>query len=196
MINSLNASSYIGDSLSGFYLWGAQLELGPFPTSYIPTTTAAVTRGADVLVFPMPSPSSEGALFARGVTDFISGSDAKPLGSVDDNSGNNAIQLRVINNTGTIGYGTVISGSAAGHNISTYIPRSLAKVVVGYKTNSTNGAVNGALDSVNTSISMPVFSKVRVGGSTISNGKINGWIEKLSHYPVRISDVQLQLLTQ
>jgi len=44
-----STTSYTGDGSSGFYLWGFQLETGTAPTSYIATTTAAVSRGADVL---------------------------------------------------------------------------------------------------------------------------------------------------
>ena len=41
---------YTGDGASGAYLYGIQVEDVLVPTSYIPTTTAAVTRSADVVV--------------------------------------------------------------------------------------------------------------------------------------------------
>ncbi len=47
------ALSYTGDGSGGLYIWGAQLEVGASPTSYIPTTTAPATRAADTLPSPV-----------------------------------------------------------------------------------------------------------------------------------------------
>jgi hypothetical protein len=39
--------TYAGNASKGVYAWGFQTELGSYPTSYIPTTSASVTRNAD-----------------------------------------------------------------------------------------------------------------------------------------------------
>lgn len=43
------AYSYLGDAVSGAYVWGAQAETGARPTTYVPTVAATVTRNVEVI---------------------------------------------------------------------------------------------------------------------------------------------------
>jgi hypothetical protein len=54
LTTTITAGAYVAYSSNGttgqtIHLWGAQLELASYATSYIPTTSASVTRNADVI---------------------------------------------------------------------------------------------------------------------------------------------------
>ena len=50
--------SVTGGIGAGVYIWGSQVELGSFTTSYIPTTTSAVTRAQDLISIEAPLPAT------------------------------------------------------------------------------------------------------------------------------------------
>ena len=90
-----NYESYTGDGTSGIYIWGAQLEAGTFPTSYIPTTDSAATRSADVASITGSAFSSwyrqdEGTFFVNATVPQPSGGNRR-IAFATDGTGNNRV---------------------------------------------------------------------------------------------------------
>ena len=67
--------TYLGNINNKIFIWGAQLELGSNATSYMPTTTATVTRNADVISKSgLTGITTITETFENGTTNVITGS--------------------------------------------------------------------------------------------------------------------------
>lgn len=98
-----NTLAYNGDGASGVYLWGAQHEVDKaFASSYIPTTTIAVARTADVLSWPFLALPQSGTLYVKGVWGS-SGAPAAYTIVLGDAAASNASLLLVSDTASTYG---------------------------------------------------------------------------------------------
>ena len=83
------------------YFWGAQLEQGSYPTSYIPTVASSVTRNADVISKTGISSligQTEGVLYAEII---IKNTENQICASIQRDGGVNAIYISQQNNKPT-----------------------------------------------------------------------------------------------
>ena len=186
--NSTN--SYTGDGYSGIFIWGAQLEAGAFPTSYIPTVASSVTRSADAasmtgVNFSQWYRADEGTLYLEGIANTTGYS-----ASMNDNSSSNAITL-VSGTSGTAFWVDVSGVSQAA--IGT---RSLSMRYAGaYKANDIAFSSAGGVVATDTTATIPVVSRLNIGTRAGGSGPISGTIKKIAYYPWRLTNAQLQALT-
>ena len=187
-----------------FLIWGAQLELGSFATSYIPTSGSTVTRAADIPKIEGTNLTSfyndtEGTVFA----EYQNLKTGDTNGRVWD-IGNNQNQTLVINAaSSTTVQGQFYNSSGNGYE---YNPGAVSatnafnKVALGMKNNDTNLCVNGTLGTDDTSVTLIDFSSAgtfSIGRSEYySPRELNGCVRRLSYYNKRLPNAQLQGLTQ
>jgi hypothetical protein len=199
--------SYTGDNTSGFYLWGAQLEVGAFPTSYIgPTTTASVTRNADVASMTSTNFSSwynasEGTTFWQGDT-FVSGKGSRSF-VISDNGFNERILIAPSTSTGTGFVVVVTDGGVSQASLLTPdpqvtpIPSQTYKHSLAYKVNDFAAALDGGAVATDTSGTLPTVDRVYLGSN--ANGLadyLNGHIAKFYYWNTRKPNEFLQRVTE
>lgn len=187
---------YIATSGDAVDIWGAQLEVGSTPSSYIPTTTAAVTRAADVPVMSGTNFSdwynqSEGAMFVSGVSDYI---DNQRFFDLSDGANTNRIGVYPFSSN--IYFNVRAANTAVATISSGATPASTMRTACGYKTDSFAVSLNGAAIQTDTSGNAPTgIDRLHIGCSYGSNNHINGHIKRLQYYPRRLTDAQLVTLS-
>jgi len=183
-------------------VYGFQLEAGPFPTSYIPTTTAPATRSADVCSitgadFSSFYNQSEGTIIVEAIpSNHDSYRYAFAITKDNADSGANEISVRirpsydvnvlVSSSSGTeSSYFSMLDGSAfkAGTAFSNTVPATFAKDGV--------TVVAGAAHTLLPATTLSIGSQSEPTGFIL-----NGTIARIAYYPVRLQDDKLIELTQ
>jgi hypothetical protein len=202
LATSTSVASYTGDGTSGIYLWGAQLEAGAFPTSYIPTTSATVTRSADVASISGSNFSSwyqadEGTVFAdiisapvntiaQQVCDFTNS--ATPTQDRTFARRNTSGGLATAVRAGNVlqvdqSTGVTVAGGGRYRHTFAYGPAVFA---------STANGVTATESSITT---YPTVNQVALGQAYNNVQYLNGTIRRLTYWPQRLSNSTLQAIT-
>jgi hypothetical protein len=180
---------------AGIYLWGAQLEVGSFPTSYIPTTSSTVTRAADVASISGSNFSSwyrqdEGTVFADAEFPRIGVRSIWML----NNAANNVDTIDTHFNNNLTFRARKASANLFGATINTASDRN--KTSFAFMDNNFGASANGELSPATGSgtISVPTFLEI---GSAAYAGlsPLNGTIRRLVYWGQRLPDSTLVNIT-
>jgi hypothetical protein len=201
------AQSFIAGVTSGtgtvsqtVYVWGAQYEALPFATSYIPTTSVNVTRSADSLIIssiPWYN-SAAGTVFARAVLLGAS-TTSNGLASIDDNSGNNGLELcpsfygsdnGFIRNAGVTTFQQYVASPAVGTTLKLALAYSTAASAARFYENGTAGSVTTAFTA-----GPGTVTQAQLGYSPNAGSQLNGWLQNFSYWRSALTAAQLKQLT-
>jgi hypothetical protein len=172
-------------------MWGAQLELGANATSYIPTTSATVTRNADIISKTGISSligQTEGTLYWEGISQFptdILGTNRSTANGIYITKGNdNLFRVFIYNSSNLITLNDTI------------IRNSNTKIAISYKSGNTSLFVNGV--KVDTSLNSLTFNSsldaIRLNDDYLI-GKNSNFTKSVLVYKTQLTDAQLELLT-
>jgi hypothetical protein len=189
---------YTGDGTSGSYIWGIQLEVGGFATSYIPTTSAVTTRAADNLTY------SIGPWYNQDEGTFLLTVEASPNANAEylevyDVS--NASNSFYFDNAGGNMRNVTASGSSAVSilNLGAIGTRGIINKLAGaYALNNFAASRNGGTTITDTLGSVPVAPlQITIGRSVnaVSSTYSNNYIKSIYYYNTRLSNAKLQELT-
>jgi hypothetical protein len=171
------------------YVWGAQLEVGSFSTSYIPTTTASVTRNAD-------------GCSKTSATALIGQTEGAMVIDVDINSRISSTQFMLRNTAVTSYISFIITSSViqcAIYNASTQTvtinftnsSTGRFKLGVAYKLNDVAYYVNGSLIGTDTSTDIPEMTEIDLYFNASNFLKVNSF----THWKTRLTNSELAQLT-
>ena len=194
-------SSYLGDGSSGLYVWGAQLEIGDGPSSYLPTTSAQVTRAAD-LAYVLSGDwlgAGQGTIYVESSHHSFSDVFAASLGTASGlgnvslyvRSSDRRLTGRVYDDTGATSYNQVIpSSTPVAYAVTT-------KQALAYRVADFQFSASGALATAGATGALPTIDRLNLGtrASNVVSSHMTGHLRRIKYFPYRLTAAELQALT-
>ena len=178
-----------------------QIELGAVPTSFIPTTTAAVTRNADVISLSGAVSGcigqTEGTIYAE--VDIRNLGNTAGIFVISDNTNTNRVYLYKLATNNRIYAERQSATESATSTLQTSgsITAGIHKIAIAYKSGDTALFVNGVqAGSTNTdTFTMGSIFKLNVGSNRAEATQFNDRIRAVALYTTRLTNDQLAALT-
>ena len=196
-LNSNNAPLYTGDGTSGIYVWGAQIEAGAFPTSYIPTTGSTATRAKDVASIPVSAfgyNNDAGSLVIDVLTPVADQFMALAYFNTSSYFNSRGF-VKASTNTASSGnhyINATYDGASIKIQLGTQTQAGYTKLGLSYGATAKAVRDGGTVGS-GTSL-YPNPTRLHLGGR--ENGlQSQCWIKSIQYYPRQLTDTQLQELT-
>lgn len=188
--NTDTGYSYLGDGTSGIEAWGAQFEVASLASSYIPTTTAAVTRAADnaeILTSALRLNSAKGGFYAEYMLPYASRTGTFGLLVIASSNApaycTNSTAPRIHDGSQSVGAGVNATPFTTVKMASSWGPSGL-------KIKATGGTLQTtSFDGGMTSDGSPA----RIGRYNYSttSQQLNGWIRRLSLWRTELSSAEI-----
>lgn len=185
----------VGDGVSGFFIWGAQLETGEYATSYIRTTDASVTRGAEFC-----SKTGINSLIGQTEGTFLLdvaqafNLDSTFLVQFDDGSNTNRFGFVISN--GLAEYFAQVSGMTVSQiNAGNVGSIGRYKCALAYSINDYAFAVNGVIVGTDNFAAVPATSQIRFGNDAVGNGVKGARYNGIALFKSRLSNPEIAQLT-
>lgn len=180
----------------GFYMWGAQCEIGEFGSSYIPTTTAGASRQAAVLTSDIGAefdPAAHTGAVRFMPYGLVTGGSCRAL-QWDDGSANNRITIRQSSTrlVAEVVKGGVSAGTIQGPTLAVNTSYEAGVTFNGSKLRfAVNGQSYGELET-----SPPSgLTKRRIGCDAAGANQFSGWFQSLVEYKGFASYGTLEAIT-
>jgi len=189
-------TSHAGDGTSSVILWGAQVEEGSFPSSYIPTAGTQVTRAADSCsrVLGEEFNPSAGTIYIEYSADS-----APNLFGLLENSNNYLTLNGPASDFTTLRLLVKIDGAFdVNVNLSTTLVGGAHKVAVSYSSLGYSAVVDGGTlltGATDMTGLMGQVASASLGKDAQTNSYLNGNIKDFRLSPLRVSDAELITLT-